>query len=101
LPENLQSEIVFDISTLARSLHTTSEHAVMGVISTCVVLLMVVWMGAMDGIGFTHSGPLVRWNEFPLAIGVYGFCYSGHAVFPNIYASMKNKDKYLLVLVVR
>ena len=79
----------------------TLVSAVMGVISTSVVLLMVMWVGAMDGIGFIHSGPLVKWNELPLAIGVYGFCYSGHAVFPNIYASMRNKDKYLIVLLAR
>ncbi|KAI3793467.1 hypothetical protein L1987_36086 [Smallanthus sonchifolius] len=31
--------------------------------------------------------------------GLYGYCYSGHAVFPNIYTSMAKKSQYPMVLL--
>lgn len=82
------------------NLNWLSALSFMGVLSTSVVLFLVIWVGAVDGVGFAKAGPLVNWRDLPLAVGVYGFCYSGHAVFPNIYASMKNKRRYTIVLLV-
>ena len=51
--------------------------------------------------GFHENGPLINWAGVPVSIGLFGFCYSGHAVFPNIYSSLRTKSDYNRVLAVR
>lgn len=72
-----------------------------GVIASIVVGVTVFWVGAVDGVGFHQSGPLFSWSGIPVSIGLYGFCYSGHAVFPNIYSSLKNRNEFNKLLFVR
>jgi len=37
---------------------------------------------------------------FPVAMGLYGYCYAGHAVFPNLYTAMGNRNQFPKVLLV-
>lgn len=62
--------------------------------------LCLFWVGAVDGIGFHATGKLMDFGNLPVAIGIFGFGYSGHSVFPNIYSSMKDPSKFPLVLVI-
>lgn len=70
-------------------------------IASLVVIISVFWVGAVDGIGFHHHGYLLNWSGIPVSIGLFGFCYSGHAVFPNIYTSLKNQADFDKILGVR
>lgn len=83
-----------------RDLRVISYLSVSGVIATVLVFVSVTLVGTTNGIGFHQRGKAVKWDGLPFAIGVWGFCYSGHAVFPNIYQSMADKTKYNKALII-
>jgi vesicular inhibitory amino acid transporter len=71
-----------------------------GVIATLVVFVSVALVGTTEGVGFHQTGEAVKWSGMPFAIGIYGFCYSGHSVFPNIYQSMSDRTKFTKALFI-
>lgn len=81
-----------------RNLNLLSYVSAGGVIASVLVVLCVIWVGVIDGVGFHKSGPLLTISNIPVSIGLYGFCYSGHAVFPNIYISLKKPSQYTAIL---
>lgn len=70
-----------------------------GVIASVLVVICLFWVGLVDGVGFERTGTTLNLGTLPVAIGLYGYCYSGHAVFPNIYTSMAKPSQYTAVLL--
>uniref|UniRef100_A0ACD5ZAG0 Uncharacterized protein n=1 Tax=Avena sativa TaxID=4498 RepID=A0ACD5ZAG0_AVESA len=71
-----------------RDLRVLSYLSAGGVIATLLVFVSVALVGTTEDVGFHQTGEAVKWSGVPFAIGIYGFCYSGHSVFPNIYQSI-------------
>ncbi|GFP97011.1 vacuolar amino acid transporter 1 [Phtheirospermum japonicum] len=53
----------------------------------------------LDKVNIHAKGSTLNLSTLPVAIGLYGFCYSGHAVIPNIYSSMENPSQFPIVLL--
>ncbi|KAJ4720747.1 Vacuolar amino acid transporter 1 [Melia azedarach] len=82
-----------------RDLSVLSYISAGGVIASVLVVLCLFWVGLVDEVGFHSRGTTLNLGTLPVAIGLYGYCYSGHAVFPNIYTSMAKPNQYPKVLL--
>ncbi|KAL8196473.1 hypothetical protein R6Q57_024768 [Mikania cordata] len=97
----LLTAVVVLPTTWLRSLGVLAYVSAGGVIASLILVLAVFWGGAFDGIGFHETrGKLWNWNGSSTAISLFTFCYCGHAVFPTICNSMKDKSQFPKVLVV-
>ncbi|KAK3155490.1 hypothetical protein QOZ80_2BG0203890 [Eleusine coracana subsp. coracana] len=83
-----------------RDLRVLSYLSATGVIATLLIFLSVGLVGTSNDIGFHATGKAIKWSGMPFAIGIYGFCYSGHSVFPNIYQSMSDRTKFTKALLI-
>uniref|UniRef100_A0A0R0I8I3 Amino acid transporter transmembrane domain-containing protein n=2 Tax=Glycine subgen. Soja TaxID=1462606 RepID=A0A0R0I8I3_SOYBN len=63
------------------------------VVASILVVLCLLWVGIED-VGFHSKGTTLNLATLPVAVGLYGYCYFGHAVFPNIYTSMTNPNQF-------
>ncbi|KAJ6690476.1 hypothetical protein OIU85_006713 [Salix viminalis] len=70
-----------------------------GVVASVLVVFSLFWAGLVDDVGIHSKGTVLNLGTLPVAIGLYGYCYSGHAVFPNIYTSMAQPSRFPTVLL--
>ncbi|XP_050242546.1 amino acid transporter AVT1D [Quercus robur] len=71
-----------------------------GVVASILVALCLLWVGVVDQVGFHPSGTALDLTNLSVTIGIFGFSYAGHSVFPNIYSSMKEPSRFPSVLIV-
>lgn len=81
-------------TTWLRNLGMLAYVSAGGVLACLVVIASVFWAGAIDGVGFHENGKLVNWGEMPTAMSLFAFCYCGHAVFPTLCNSMKDRSQF-------
>ncbi|KAJ1270144.1 hypothetical protein BS78_06G032500 [Paspalum vaginatum] len=103
----LDSHVLFAIltalivmpTTWLRDLSCLSFISAGGVIASIVIVSCLFWVGLVDHVGTVKSeGTALKLPGIPIAIGLYGYCYSGHGVFPNIYSSLKKRNQFPAVL---
>ncbi|KAG8076406.1 hypothetical protein GUJ93_ZPchr0006g42323 [Zizania palustris] len=85
-------------TTWLRDLTCLSYISAGGVIASILVVVCLLWIGIVDHVGFENKGTALNLPGIPIAIGLYGYCYSGHGVFPNIYSSLKNRNQFPSIL---
>ncbi|TKW36722.1 hypothetical protein SEVIR_1G001000v4 [Setaria viridis] len=86
---------------------TLNSHVFFAILTT-IIVMPTTWLrdlsclsylsGAVDNVGFENEGTVLNLPGIPIAIGLYGYCYSGHGVFPNIYSSLKNRNQFPSIL---
>ncbi|CAI0448015.1 unnamed protein product [Linum tenue] len=96
----LLSGLVILPTTWLKSLGVLAYVSVGGVLASIVLAVCVFWVGAVDGVGFHESGRILRLEGLPTAISLFTFCYCGHAVFPTLCNSMKDRTQFSKVLLV-
>ncbi|KAJ0465553.1 putative amino acid transporter, transmembrane domain-containing protein [Helianthus annuus] len=83
-----------------RDMSVLSYISAGGVVASVLAAGCLFWVGLVDNVGFQiETTKALNLSSFPVAIGLYGYCYSGHAVFPNIYTSMAKRSQYPMVLL--
>ncbi|XP_033516409.1 amino acid transporter AVT1I-like [Nicotiana tomentosiformis] len=87
-------------TTWLRSLGLLAYVSLGGVLAFILLVCVVFWIGAVDGVGFQEKGILWKWSGLATAISMFTFCYCGHAVFPTLCNSMKDKSQFLKVLLL-
>ncbi|KAL2227719.1 UNVERIFIED_CONTAM: Amino acid transporter AVT1C [Sesamum indicum] len=95
----LMTTLVILPTVWLRDLSVLSYLSAGGVVASILVVACLFWTGLVDHVGVHTKGTALNLSTLPVAIGLYGFCYSGHAVFPNIYSSMKMPSQYPSVLL--
>lgn len=91
----LLTAIVVLPTTWLKTLGLLAYVSAGGVLASFLLIVSVFWVGAVGGVGFHHEGDLVlQWRGLPTAISLFLFCYCGHAVFPTLCNSMKNRRHF-------
>ncbi|KAH7866224.1 hypothetical protein Vadar_017354 [Vaccinium darrowii] len=83
-----------------RNLSLLSFISVGGVLTAVAVSFCLLWVGVVDQVGFHPNGTALDLAKLPITVGLFGFCYGSHSVFPNIYSSMKEPSKFPSVLII-
>ncbi|KAJ7961395.1 Vacuolar amino acid transporter 1 [Quillaja saponaria] len=104
---DLDSQQIFSIvATLAvlptvwlRNLSLVSYVSVGGIFASILVAFCLLWVGVVDQVGFHPGGKAFNLSNLPATIGIYGFAFAGHSVFPNVYSSMKEPSQFPAVLM--
>ncbi|KAB1220830.1 Vacuolar amino acid transporter 1 [Morella rubra] len=97
---HLGSHQVFAITATFFVLPTVWLRNMRGrIVASILVTLCLFWVGMVDGVGFHPRGTALDLANLSVTIGIFGFSYSSHAVFPNIYSSMKEPSKFSSVFI--
>lgn len=83
-------------TTWLRNLGLLAYVSAGGVLASVVLVCCIFWIGAVDGrVGFHENGEVWRsFGGFLRAISLFSFCYCGHAVFPSLGNSMKDRTQF-------
>uniref|UniRef100_A0A6N2LRS7 Amino acid transporter transmembrane domain-containing protein n=1 Tax=Salix viminalis TaxID=40686 RepID=A0A6N2LRS7_SALVM len=90
----LLTALVILPTTWLKSLGMLAYVSAGGVSASIILVGCVLWVGAVDGVGFHEDGVLLNWGGLPTTLSLFTFCYCGHAVFPTLCNSMKDRSQF-------
>ncbi|XWS69709.1 hypothetical protein CRYUN_Cryun04dG0202300 [Craigia yunnanensis] len=80
------------------------------VLLTSLTVLLTTWLMSLGVLAYVSAGGwtewdsmkevLLNWKGLPTAISMIAFSYSGHAIFPTLSSSMKDRSQFSKVLLV-
>ncbi|KAG6758064.1 hypothetical protein POTOM_038398 [Populus tomentosa] len=89
----LLTALVILPTTWLKSLGMLAYVSAGGVMASVLLVGCVLWVGAVDGVGFHENGVLLN-GGLPTTLSLFTFCYCGHAVFPTLCNSMKDRSQF-------
>ncbi|CAO2203921.1 unnamed protein product [Urochloa humidicola] len=90
-------------TTWLRNLGVLAYVSAVGLVASAALTASLVWAGVAEPeTGFFHRSNTTVLNPsgIPTSLGLYFVCFTGHAVFPTIYSSMRNSRHFSKVLLV-
>ncbi|XP_015956921.1 amino acid transporter AVT1I-like [Arachis duranensis] len=87
-------------TTWLKSLGVLAYISIGGVVASLILIVCVVCVGEVDGVGFHQKGDMIHWKRLPSSVSLFAFCYCGHAVFPTLRNSMKDRTQFYKVLII-
>ncbi|XP_073007695.1 amino acid transporter AVT1I-like [Typha latifolia] len=86
-------------TTWCRNLSILAFVSAGGLLASVLLTGSLLWAGVAET-GFHQKGDVFNLNGLPTALGLYFVCFTGHAVFPTIYTSMKERSHFSKVLLI-
>ncbi|KAL6882033.1 hypothetical protein ACP4OV_011505 [Aristida adscensionis] len=87
-------------TTWLKNLGVLAYVSAVGLVASAVLTASLVWAGVAET-GFRRSTTSVlNVGGLPTSLGLYFVCFTGHAVFPTIYSSMRNSKHFSRVLLI-
>ncbi|KAF3431465.1 hypothetical protein FNV43_RR26196 [Rhamnella rubrinervis] len=96
----LLASLVILPTTWLKNLGVFAYVSAGGVLASFLLVICVFWTGAFGGVGFNEADMLVDFKGIPIATSLFVFCYCGHAVFPTLCDSMKDRSQFSKVLLI-
>jgi len=87
------SACIFLPTTWLPDLGALSSFGLLGMLSSLGITGVVLYEMIHNGFHFAQTVPL-NVSTLPGSFGLLAFVFAGHAVFPSIYGSMRNKSEY-------
>ncbi|XP_072956447.1 amino acid transporter AVT1I-like [Typha angustifolia] len=86
-------------TTWCRNLSILAFVSAGGLLASVILTGSLLWAGVAET-GFHQKGDVFNLNGLPTALGLYFVCFTGHAVFPTIFTSMKERSHFSKVLLI-
>lgn len=87
-------------TTWLKSLGVLAYVSAVGLVASAVLTASLVWAGVSETGFRRNSTSVLSLSGLPTSLGLYFVCFTGHAVFPTIYSSMRNNRHFSKVLLI-
>ncbi|KAJ8771876.1 hypothetical protein K2173_027053 [Erythroxylum novogranatense] len=67
-------------------------------LSSMIIIFSILWVSVADGVGFSNKGKIFDIGGVPITLSLYAICFGAHPIFPNLFSSMKDKNRFSQVI---